>query len=570
MEEGDAEGEGPMAVSAGPGGHSLPPDAGNSSSTNTTTNLLASVKEQELQFERLTRELEEERQIVASQLERCMLGAESPGGDSSSSSEKSYAWRSAGGESQGGAMEAPGRHLEVEEGLFLPEPDRASLHDSEDSGGHSAQMTSYSDSGYQDSSVSYYSNQNVVRSEPRASLSRSPRAEGQASVQASSRVLRRMASLPSRSQSPGCGTAGTVSPSRISLRTSQGSTYDSPILSEPKPLAAVFPGTSMPPCCPSPTSPTSGTQALAGGGGGGALGGGGVGRLGSTLSLIEGRGLTGSPLRSGMTAVPQHYGSTLPRQSQPLAYGADPYGLYQRSALPRPDSLIGLHSSYAGHAAQIDPELRSALSPDCHMTPVFDERSFHSPLYHSPTHDPQGSLYRTSTGMGTLPRATSHCDTLPYQRSSYGLSSAALYVDSYRVSGEPVFSHRHSGLVDRVGTRTPSIESIHKDPRYTHDVRPIEYAQYCYSHNASLLYERAVHVLYLLVWSSSPVFTDWALSPEVSGDICCLSEVTEVKFSLLNGMFSFKLPITAVYDRANHDVVFSPLGRCKVCLGATS
>lgn len=44
-------------------------------------------------------------------------------------------------------------------------------------------MTSYSDSGYQDSSVSYYSNQNVVRSEPRATLSRSPRAEGQASGQ---------------------------------------------------------------------------------------------------------------------------------------------------------------------------------------------------------------------------------------------------------------------------------------------------------------------------------------------------------------------------------------------------
>lgn len=70
--------------------------------------------------------------------------------------------------------------------------------------------------------------------------------------------------------------------------------------------------------------------------------------------------------------------------------------------------------------------------------------------------------------MGTLPRATSHCSTLPYQRSSYGLSTAALYVDSYRVSGEPVFSHRHSGIVDRVATRTPSIESIHKDPRCPH------------------------------------------------------------------------------------------------------
>ncbi|KAK5618077.1 hypothetical protein CRENBAI_022739 [Crenichthys baileyi] len=385
MEEGDAEGEGPMVVKEGPSRQSLQSE----SSTTTTTNLLASVKEQELQFERLTRELEEERQIVASQLEKCMLGAESPAGDSSSSSEKSYAWRSAGGESQGVATEVPGHHSEVEEGLYMPEGDRASLHDSEGSGGHSAHMTSYSDSGYQDSSVSYYSNQNVVRSEPRASISRSPRAEGQASGQASSRMLRRMASLPSRSQSPGCGTTGTVSPSRISMRTSQGR----------------------------------------------------------------------------MTAMPQHYGSTLPRQSQSLAYGADPYGLYQRSALPRPDSLIGLHSSYAGHRTQIDPELRAALSPDCQMTPVFDDRSFQSPLYHSPTHDPQGSLYRANTGMGTLPRTTSHCGTLPYQRSSYGLSSAAAYVDSIRVSTEPVYSHRHSALVDRVITRTPSIESIHKDPR---------------------------------------------------------------------------------------------------------
>lgn len=68
--------------------------------------------------------------------------------------------------------------------------------------------------------------------------------------------------------------------------------------------------------------------------------------------------------------------------------------------------------------------------------------------------------------MGTLPRASSHCGTLPYQRSSYGMAGSGLYVDSFRLSGEPVFSHRHSGLVDRIATRTPSIESIHKDPRY--------------------------------------------------------------------------------------------------------
>ncbi|KAJ3584403.1 hypothetical protein NHX12_014898, partial [Muraenolepis orangiensis] len=309
----------------------------------------------ELQFERLTRELEEERQMVASQLERCMLGNESPSGESTSSSEKSFAWRSAEPDA---SPAPPPRLYPGEEVLRRLEPERVSLHDSEGSPAH---MTSYSDSGYQDSSVGYYSNQNVVRSEPRGTLSRSPRAEGQASGQPSGRVLRRIGSLPSRSQSPGAGAA--ASPSHVSMRTSQGSAYGSPVLSEPKPLAALFPGTGMPDSSPlTPLSPLSPA--------------------------------------SGMAAVPQHYGATLPRQSQPLAYGADPYGLYQRSALPRPDSLI-----------------------------------------------------------------VSHCGTLPYQRSSYGLSPAPLYTDSYRVSqqglaGETLFS-RHSGL----GDRSPSIDSMHKDPR---------------------------------------------------------------------------------------------------------
>uniref|UniRef100_A0A3Q4BVL0 Uncharacterized protein n=1 Tax=Mola mola TaxID=94237 RepID=A0A3Q4BVL0_MOLML len=422
MEEGEAEGEGPC-------GRGLPPPP--TTTTTTTNNLLASVKEQELQFERLTRELEEERQIVASQLERCTLGAESPAGDSSR-------WLSLAPEVKPCSSAALIR-------LIAPQtfsPPSAPLSLPSGSAGHSAHVTSYSDSGYQDSSLSYYSNQNVVRSEPRASLSRSPRAEGQASGQVSV-VSSQMASLPSRSQSPGCG---TVSPSRISMRTSQGSTYDSPVLSEPKPLAAVFPGTSMPPSCPSPTSPTNGAQALGGGGG--------AGRLGSTLSLVEGRGPTGSPLRSGMTAVPPAAGV----RSRPVRPVPE-----ERVAPPRqPHRSV---RSYAGHAGQIDPELQVALSPDCHMTPDFDEQTFVSPVYHSPTHDAQGSLYRMNTGMGTLPRTTSHCSTLPYQRSSYGLNNAGLYVDSYRLSGEPVFSHRHSGLVDQVATRTPSIESIHKDPR---------------------------------------------------------------------------------------------------------
>uniref|UniRef100_A0A8L0DUL1 Plakophilin 4 n=1 Tax=Oncorhynchus mykiss TaxID=8022 RepID=A0A8L0DUL1_ONCMY len=368
--------------------------------------------------------------------------------------------------------------------------------------GSVAHMTSYADSGYQDSSMSYYSvsRENVVLSEPRHMLSgsgprgspshgRSSRAEGQASVQASAsgRVMRRMGSLPSRGQSPVCGVGGTVSPSRVSLRTSQGgSAYGSPILTEPKPLASTTPSFQR---ATSPYSPThqrngngdsplrtsphpgSGNHATSPHQAMGSV----SGRLGSTLSLVEGRGLSGSPLRSCMTAVPQHYGSTLPRQGV-LPYGHDAYGLYERTALPlsRPDSLTGLHSSYATHHSPLDQDMRMAMSPDCHVTPVYDDRAFQSPLYHSPTHAHHGShgaIYRTLTGTRTLQRTTSHCSTLAYQRSSYGLNTAGSYADPYRVSqqgqgpNETSFS-RHSGLVDRAATRSPSIDSIQKDPRY--------------------------------------------------------------------------------------------------------
>uniref|UniRef100_A0A8C7NRM6 Plakophilin 4 n=1 Tax=Oncorhynchus mykiss TaxID=8022 RepID=A0A8C7NRM6_ONCMY len=396
----------------------------------------------ELQFERLTRELEEERQIVASQLERCMLGAESPGDDDDDASKHRAAVMDS-------SHQSPSRLLRADQGhgsLYLPEVERASPHDRS-----VALMTSYADSGYQDSSMSYYSvsRENVVLSEPRHVLSgsgprgspshgRSSRAEGQASAQvsASGRVMRRMGSLSSRGQSPVCGVGGAVSPSRVSLRTSQGgSAYGSPILTEPKPLASIFPGTTMPPSSlPGP---------------------------GTTPSFQNGNGSASH--------------ATSPQQAMALPYIHDAYGLYERTALPlsRPDSLTGLHSSYATHHSPLDQDMRMAMSPDCHVTPVYDDRAFQSPLYHSPTHTHHGShsaIYRTLTGTRTLQRTTSHCSTLAYQRSSYGLNTAGSYADPYRVSqqgqgpNETSFS-RHSGLVDRAATRSPSIDSIQKDPR---------------------------------------------------------------------------------------------------------
>ncbi|XP_016864563.1 catenin delta-2 isoform X4 [Homo sapiens] len=71
---------------------------GDGSETETTSAILASVKEQELQFERLTRELEAERQIVASQLERCKLGSETGSMSSMSSAEEQFQWQSQDGQ----------------------------------------------------------------------------------------------------------------------------------------------------------------------------------------------------------------------------------------------------------------------------------------------------------------------------------------------------------------------------------------------------------------------------------------------------------------------------------------
>ncbi|XP_068092537.1 catenin delta-2 isoform X3 [Hyperolius riggenbachi] len=71
---------------------------GDGSETETTSAILASVKEQELQFERLTRELEAERQIVASQLERCKLGSESGSMSSISSMEEQFHWQTQEGQ----------------------------------------------------------------------------------------------------------------------------------------------------------------------------------------------------------------------------------------------------------------------------------------------------------------------------------------------------------------------------------------------------------------------------------------------------------------------------------------
>ncbi|KAI5618599.1 plakophilin-4 isoform X1, partial [Silurus asotus] len=461
----------------------------NMASESTANNILASVKEQELQFERLTRELEVERQIVANQLERCRLGAESPGEASGSSSEKSLHWIPTDVSSSADAKP-------VREQLSLCSPEQSSLHESEGSvenSRSSTQMNSYSDSGYQDAG-SYYSSQNVGRTDvrlqhsytgggpvPGGTLMRNSRAEGQAFTQMSGgvsgaipgRAMRRVSSVPSRTQSPAYSTS--ISPSRGSLRASPGSAYGSPVVTEPKPLPSIFSSSTLPnsqrassPFLAQRNSPST-LRRMGSATSAGRTTSPYSARLGSPLSMPGEEAQAGagsSPVRTGMTAVPQHYGSTLTRTL--LHEGSDPYSthsyeIYERM-VPRPDSLTGLRSSFASQHSHHGADLRSTVSPDRHIGPIYEDRAFHGPLYRSPSHITHSPLYRSSSG--TLQRSSSQRSNMTYQRSNN--YTAVTYSDPYRSgpyrSSEGGFS-RHAVSIDDGAVRSPSIDSIQKDPR---------------------------------------------------------------------------------------------------------
>ncbi|XP_023478717.1 plakophilin-4 isoform X8 [Equus przewalskii] len=487
----------------------------------TATTILASVKEQELQFQRLTRELEVERQIVASQLERCRLGAESPSIASTSSTEKSFPWRSADVPNTGVNKPRVSDAVHPNNYLIRTEPEQGTLYSPEQTSLHerslgnsrsSTQMNSYSDSGYQEAG-SFHNSQNLSKADTRPQhsfigstnnhLVRNSRAEGQTLVQPSvaSRAMRRVSSVPSRAQSPSYVISTGVSPSRGSLRTSLGSGFGSPSVTDSRPLnPSAYSSTTLPaqraaspysaqrPVSPAavrriasvtsrqtsnPNGPTPQYQTTT--------------RVGSPLTLTDaqtrvaspsqGQVESSSPKRSGMTAVPQHLGPSLQRTVHDMEqFGQQQYDIYERMVPPRPDSLTGLRSSYASQHSQLGQDLRSVVSPDLHITPIYEGRTYYSPVYRSPNHgtvELQGSqtaLYRTGSGVGNLQRTSSQRSTLTYQRNNYALNATATYAEpyrpiQYRVQECSYNRLQHAAPADDGTTRSPSIDSIQKDPR---------------------------------------------------------------------------------------------------------
>lgn len=183
--------------------------------------------------------------------------------------------------------------------------------------------------------------------------------------------------MPSRSHSPAY--TSSMSPSRGSLRTSVGSAYGSPIVTEPKPLSSIF-STTLPSAQRTSTTGGSGSPystqknspaALRRVGSANSRSGSASrttspyqasvgsssGRMGSPLTMVDGinppltkqPSHSSSPVRASMTAVPQHYSSTLPRS---MLHNTDPYGpqsydIYER--MTRPNSLTGAQMHAHAH-----------------------------------------------------------------------------------------------------------------------------------------------------------------------------------------------------------------------------
>ncbi|XP_016416343.1 plakophilin-4-like isoform X5 [Sinocyclocheilus rhinocerous] len=272
------------------------------------------------------------------------------------------------------------------------------------------------------------------------------------------RAMRRVGSMPTRAQSL---YGSSVSPSRGSLRT-PGSSYGLPITTEPKPLSSIFTSTPLS-AVPQKASPAA------------------LRRMGSSRSSRTTSPYSGGvgsvredeQVGPGMTAVPQHYGSMMSRtflHDVPNPYITHSYEIYERID-PRPDSLTGVRASYTSQQSQIGADLRSATSPDRHIGPIYEGRSFQGPLYHSLSqtasdlnHSPQSVLYRSSFGMSNLQRSSSQRSNMMYQRNNYALNT--IYTEAYQStpywSPDPSYSRQP---MDDEATRSPSVDSMQKDPR---------------------------------------------------------------------------------------------------------
>ncbi|XP_072234142.1 catenin delta-2 [Leuresthes tenuis] len=498
----------------------MPSSNGDRPETETTSSILASVKEQELQFERLTRELEAERQIVATQLERCKLGSEAGSMSSISSTDEQFRWNS----------QADGQkdiEDELTTGLELVDSCIRSLQESGilDSGERPAllsqsslQLNSTPEASLQ-YSASYHSNQTLALSDSISAATPQRSRQVGGAVHSYNQVTSSRAAQQQPSQSvAGSGiyySSSTLPAQRVSspLSGGGGSGSGSPSKHQRLGSASDAPGYSTTQRLPSSSSSSpskSSANRLA--------------KSYSTTAAVTTAGGGGSPLRvasppnstatgggASSSSSPLHQMSsgigsyaTLSPKRLAAHHASDQYKisheLYATATLQRPGSLAGSRGSYSSQHSQ-EP-LRPLGSPEHHIDPIYEERVYHNkgPMRSlSQSQGPDTGPYRNntapsspgvdsaplqrtgshSTGTGSYGRGGNNYATVgPGYTSSGGSGSGDVYgsdpyvADPYRTLQycpsvvESPYSKSGPALPPEGSLqRSPSIDSIQKDPR---------------------------------------------------------------------------------------------------------
>ncbi|XP_062235273.1 catenin delta-2 isoform X4 [Platichthys flesus] len=438
----------------------MPSSNGDRSEPETTSSILASVKEQELQFERLTRELEAERQIVATQLERCKLGSEAGSMSSISSTDEQFRWNT----------QADGQkdiEDELTTGLELVDSCIRSLQESGilDSGERPAllsqsslQLNSTPEASLQ-YSASYHSNQTLALSDSISAAT--PQRSGQVggAVHSYNQVTSSRAAHHQQSQS-GAGSgiyysSSTLPAQRVSSPLSGGrggSGSSSPSKLQRLGSASDAPGYATTERLPSSSSPNKQSTANR------------LAKSFSTTVAVTTAGGAGSPLRVASPPNSTASGGGASSSSSPLHQMSSGIGSY---ATLSPKRLASHHASdqyKISHELYATATLQRPGSLAAPSSPGVDS----APLQRTASH---------STGTGNYSRGgTNNYATVGpgYTSSNVGdvYGSDPYVADPYRtlqycpsVVDSPYSKSGPALPPEGSMQRSPSIDSIQKDPR---------------------------------------------------------------------------------------------------------
>uniref|UniRef100_A0A8C4KLS8 Catenin delta 2 n=1 Tax=Dromaius novaehollandiae TaxID=8790 RepID=A0A8C4KLS8_DRONO len=453
--------------------------------------VLSAIKE--LQFERLTRELEAERQIVASQLERCKLGSETGSMSSISSTEEQFHWQTQDGQKDIEDELTTGLELVdscirslQESGILDPQDYSASERPSLLSQS-ALQLNSKPEGSFQ-YSANYHSNQTLALGDTAAAQLPARSSQARAAIQSYSQPG--TSSRGAHAGGPEPPPAAASSQSREPFAPSHGSAFHLP---EPQHAAALYYSSSTLPAprVSSPLavsmqqvgSPTKLQRAAAADGAayGTAQRGSSPKQSPSRLAksystsspiniVVSSAGLSPSPIRvtspptiqSTISSSPIHqlsstigtYATLSPTKR--LVHASDQYGkhsqeLYATATLQRPGSLAaGSRASYSSQHSHLGSELRALQSPEHHIDPIYEDRVYQKPPMRSlsqsqgdPLQPAHTGTYRTSTapsspGVDSVPLQRTGSQhgtqnaTATFQRASYAAGPASNYADPYR------------------------------------------------------------------------------------------------------------------------------------------